>query len=133
MVLRMVVVYAFRVFRENVYALPTSEYLKRKIAKMLKAKKFHYVISWILTSFIVAITLKLCEITFLIILIDLIYADPPFFSNKAYEVLWGDGYELRAFEDRWKGGINNYVAWMEPKLKECHRVLKETGSMYLAL
>lgn len=63
--------------------------------------------------------------------IDLIYADPPFFSNKAYEVLWGDGYELRAFEDRWKGGINNYLAWMEPKLKECHRVLKSTGSMYL--
>jgi DNA modification methylase len=63
--------------------------------------------------------------------IDLIYADPPFFSNKAYEVLWGDGYELRAFEDRWKGGINNYIAWMEPKLRECHRVLKDTGSMYL--
>jgi DNA modification methylase len=63
--------------------------------------------------------------------VDLIYADPPFFSNKQYEVLWEDGYELRAFEDRWKGGINNYLAWMEPKLKECHRVLKETGSMYL--
>jgi len=29
--------------------------------------------------------------------IDLIYADPPFFSNKSYEILWGDGYELRAF------------------------------------
>jgi len=63
--------------------------------------------------------------------VDLIYADPPFFSNKQYEVLWGDGYELRAFEDRWKGGINNYLAWMEPKLRECHRVLKETGSIYL--
>jgi DNA modification methylase len=63
--------------------------------------------------------------------IDLIYADPPFFSNKPYEVLWGNGYELRAFEDRWKGGIENYVAWMEPKLRECHRVLKNTGSMYL--
>jgi len=63
--------------------------------------------------------------------IDLIYADPPFFSNKTYEVLWGDGYELRAFEDRWKGGINNYIAWMEPKIAECFRVLKETGSMYL--
>jgi site-specific DNA-adenine methylase len=39
--------------------------------------------------------------------IDLVYMDPPFFSNKQYEVIWGDGYELRAFEDRWKGGINN--------------------------
>lgn len=63
--------------------------------------------------------------------VDLIYADPPFFSNKQYEVLWGDGYELRAFEDRWKGGMPNYIAWMEPKLRECHRVLKDNGSMYL--
>ena len=63
--------------------------------------------------------------------VDLIYADPPFFSNRHYEVMWGDGYELRAFEDRWKGGVENYVAWMKPKLRECHRILKKTGSMYL--
>jgi DNA modification methylase len=63
--------------------------------------------------------------------IDLIYADPPFFSNRQYEVLWGDGYEMRAFADRWKGGIENYIAWMEDKLRECHRALKPTGSMYL--
>ncbi len=63
--------------------------------------------------------------------IDLIYMDPPFFSNKQYEVLWNDGYELRAFEDRWKGGIENYIAWMEPVIREGHRVLKDTGSMYL--
>ncbi len=63
--------------------------------------------------------------------VDLIYVDPPFFSNRQYEVLWGDGYELRAFKDRWKGGIENYIAWMEDKLRECHRVLKDTGSMYL--
>lgn len=63
--------------------------------------------------------------------VDLIYADPPFFTSADYEVLWGDGYELRAFEDRWKGGVENYIAWMEPKLRECHRVLKRTGSLYL--
>jgi len=63
--------------------------------------------------------------------VDLIYLDPPFFSSRQYEVLWEDGYELRAFEDRWKGGIENYIAWMEPKLRECHRVLKRTGTMYL--
>jgi len=63
--------------------------------------------------------------------IDLIYADPPFFSNKHYELIWDDGYELRSFEDRWKGGIQNYIAWMEPRLRECHRILKKTGSMYL--
>jgi DNA modification methylase len=63
--------------------------------------------------------------------VDLIYLDPPFFSNRHYEVIWGDGYELRAFEDRWKGGINNYVSWMKDRLAECYRVLKPTGSMYL--
>jgi len=63
--------------------------------------------------------------------VDLIYVDPPFFSNKQYEIIWGDGYELRCFEDRWKGGIENYIIWMEDKVRECHRVLKPTGSMYL--
>jgi len=63
--------------------------------------------------------------------IDMIYADPPFFSNSQYEVIWGDGYEKRAFEDRWKGGINNYLTWMEERLRECHRVLKDTGCLYL--
>ena len=63
--------------------------------------------------------------------VDLIYADPPFFSNQQYEILWGDGFEIRAFEDRWKGGINNYLEWMVPKIEQCYRVLKETGSMYL--
>src|SRR5438552_637361 len=63
--------------------------------------------------------------------IDLIYVDPPFFSNEQYEVLWRNGYEMRAFEDRWKGGIENYISWMEPKLRECYRVLKTTGTFYL--
>jgi len=63
--------------------------------------------------------------------VDLIYMDPPFFSNKKYEVIWEDGYEVRAFEDRWKGGIEHYVGWMEERIRECHRVLKKTGSIYL--
>jgi DNA modification methylase len=63
--------------------------------------------------------------------VDLIYADPPFFTEQSYEVIWGDGYEKRAFDDRWKGGIQNYLTWMEPKLRECQRVLKNNGSMYL--
>jgi len=63
--------------------------------------------------------------------IDLIYADPPFFSNRHYEVIWGDGYELRAFEDRWKGKIEHYIGWMKERLEKCYRVLKPNGSMYL--
>lgn len=63
--------------------------------------------------------------------VDLIYADPPFFSNRQYEVIWGNGAEKRAFQDRWKGGIEHYISWMEPRLRECHRILKDTGTIYL--
>ncbi len=63
--------------------------------------------------------------------VDLIYLDPPFFSNRHYEVIWNDGSEIRAFKDRWKGGINHYIGWMEERLFECKRVLKKKGSIYL--
>ena len=63
--------------------------------------------------------------------VALIYLDPPFFSNRRFGVIWDDGYELRAFEDRWKGGISNYVGWMMGRLAECYRVLKPMGSIYL--
>lgn len=38
--------------------------------------------------------------------VDLIYLDPPFFSNRNYEVIWGDTGEVRSFQDRWRGEIN---------------------------
>lgn len=63
--------------------------------------------------------------------VDLIYIDPPFFSNKNYEVIWGNGFELRSFGDRWKGGIAHYTGWMRPHIIESHRVLKNTGSILL--
>jgi len=63
--------------------------------------------------------------------VDLIYIDPPFFSNRNYEVVFGDEAEIRSFEDRWEGGVNVYVGWMKERVKELHRVLKPTGSFYL--
>ena len=36
--------------------------------------------------------------------IDLIYIDPPFFSNRNYNVIWGDANEKRSFSDIWEGG-----------------------------
>lgn len=63
--------------------------------------------------------------------VDLIYLDPPFFSNRTYEVVWGDEAEVRSFEDRWAGGIQNYIEWMRDRVVEMHRVLKATGSLYL--
>jgi len=63
--------------------------------------------------------------------IDLIYLDPPFFSNRQYEVIWGDEAEVRSFEDRWQGGIHVYIEWMRHRLMELHRVLKPSGTLYL--
>lgn len=63
--------------------------------------------------------------------VDLIYLDPPFFSNRQYEVIWGDEAEVRSFEDRWEGGIYHYVEWMRERVMEMWRVLKPTGSLYL--
>ena len=64
--------------------------------------------------------------------IDLIYADPPFYTNKGFELIWKDKGEIRAFEDRWAGGIEHYVQqFMVPRLQECHRLLKDTGAFYL--
>lgn len=63
--------------------------------------------------------------------VDLIYIDPPFFSNRTYEIIWGDEAEIRSFEDRWEGGINVYIDWMKQRVIELHRVLKSTGSFYL--
>ena len=63
--------------------------------------------------------------------VDLIYLDPPFFSNRFYEVIWGDEAEVRSFEDRWEGGIQHYIGWMRDRVAEMRRVLKPTGSLYL--
>jgi DNA modification methylase len=61
--------------------------------------------------------------------IDLIYIDPPFFSNRTYEVIWGDKGEIRSFEDRWSGGIDHYIDWLKMRIIEMHRILKQTGSI----
>ena len=63
--------------------------------------------------------------------IDLIYLDPPFFSNRNYEVIWGDTGEIRSFQDRWAGGISHYIDWLKERVIEMHRVLKKTGSIFL--
>ncbi len=63
--------------------------------------------------------------------IDLIYLDPPFFSNRNYEVIWGDEGEVRSFVDRWSGGVDHYIAWLKERVIEMHRILKSTGSIFL--
>ena len=52
--------------------------------------------------------------------IDLIYLDPPYGSQRDYG----------AFDDRWPS-FEAYLDYMRPRLEQCHRLLKPTGSLYL--
>jgi site-specific DNA-methyltransferase (adenine-specific) len=61
--------------------------------------------------------------------VDLIYIDPPFNSNRNYEVFWGETREKRAFEDRHES-TQAYIDFMRPRCVELARVLKKTGSFY---
>lgn len=61
--------------------------------------------------------------------VDLIYIDPPFNSNRNYEVFWGETKEKRSFEDRHES-TKAYIEYMRPRCLELHRVLKKTGSFY---
>lgn len=95
-------------------------------------------------------------------LIDLIYLDPPFNSNRKYKQPIGDGGMREVFKDVWRetdldkaecarladahpalyaviqaareahgGSMFSYLLMMAPRLIECRRLLKETGSIYL--
>ena len=81
--------------------------------------------------------------------IDLIYIDPPFFTQRNYENIWGDKESVQDFND-YRGfedkadfferhihtdakGLGAYLLWMRLRIKELHRVLKPTGSFYLHL
>ncbi len=63
--------------------------------------------------------------------VDLIYIDPPFFSGKNYDLVFGDKYAIRAFEDTFEGKKETYLSFMEDRIREMHRLLKPTGSFYL--
>lgn len=61
--------------------------------------------------------------------IDLIYIDPPFFSGRQYNVIFGDQNELRSFSDIWEGGMPGYLIWLNARLYEMKRLLKKTGNI----
>ena len=60
--------------------------------------------------------------------IDLIYADPPFFTNKRRAA---NGNGAHAFNDTWAGGLGGYIAWLSPRLTEMRRLLTPAGTLYV--
>jgi len=84
--------------------------------------------------------------------VDLIYIDPPFFTQKNYKNIWGDRESVVDFRsDSYEGfhdtgdyfehhiqaagkiGLDAYLEWMRLRLLEIHRILKPTGSFYCHL
>jgi DNA modification methylase len=61
--------------------------------------------------------------------VDLIYIDPPFNSNRNYEVFWGESKEKRSFDDR-HASTQAYIDYMRPRCQKLKRVLKQSGSFY---
>jgi site-specific DNA-methyltransferase (adenine-specific) len=83
--------------------------------------------------------------------VDLIYIDPPFFTQRDYKNIWGDkesvldwdSKKLEGFFDtkdffekhvhNGEKGLVAYLSWMRNRLIELHRILKKTGSFYIHL
>jgi len=59
--------------------------------------------------------------------IDLIYIDPPFCSNRNY------GIDKKGFEDKWNGGLKTYLPWLMERIQWMHKLLKDTGSIFVHL
>ena len=61
--------------------------------------------------------------------VDLIYIDPPFNSNRNYEIFWPETSEKRRFDDRHES-TKAYIDYMRPRCEQLARVLKKTSSFY---
>lgn len=62
--------------------------------------------------------------------IDLIYLDPPFFTQKKQSLKTRDNSKEYSFDDTWEN-IETYKNYIKIRLIECRKVLKNTGSIFL--
>lgn len=61
--------------------------------------------------------------------VDLIYLDPPFFTNRRHRSTSKSDKDI-SFNDNWDSK-EQYIQYMSERLKEAHRVLKETGNIFV--
>lgn len=62
--------------------------------------------------------------------IDLIYLDPPFFTNTIQKLKTRDGKKEFSYKDIWKSN-DEYAEFLYYRLLELKRVLKNTGSIFV--
>ena len=61
--------------------------------------------------------------------VDLVYVDPPFFTQKTHSLVTRDRTTKFEFSDEWKSRAE-YLEFLRVRLKEFLRVLKATGSLF---
>lgn len=62
--------------------------------------------------------------------IDLVYFDPPFFTQKKHSLTNRDNSKIYQFDDKYES-LSDYLLLIENTLIESKRVLKTTGSIFL--
>jgi len=62
--------------------------------------------------------------------VDLVYFDPPFFTQKTHSLKTRDNTKTYEFEDKYNS-LNEYLELIENVLIQSKRVLKDTGSVFL--
>lgn len=72
--------------------------------------------------------------------VDLIYIDPPFNTGTRFETVrkLGDAgsqktptFSLPGYDDQWSGAAAGYLRMLDPRLRLMHRLLRDTGSLYV--
>ncbi len=61
--------------------------------------------------------------------VDLVYLDPPFYTQDKHSLLSKTNVEY-SFDDKWND-MDDYLHFMQERLFECKRILKNTGSIFL--
>lgn len=62
--------------------------------------------------------------------VDLIYLDPPFFTQDVQRLYSKETKTELIFSDKWNS-MEEYLLFMEERLTECKRTLKDTGSIFV--
>lgn len=62
--------------------------------------------------------------------VDLIYLDPPFFTQDVQRLYSKETKTELTFSDKWNS-MEEYLLFMEERLTECKRTLKDTGSIFV--
>src|SRR5574340_686285 len=62
--------------------------------------------------------------------IDLVYLDPPFFTQKVRTSRTRDNTWEYRFSDTWSN-VEEYKCFLRPRIEQCRRVLKDTGSIFV--